>query len=118
MEGFWYLGSPYSKYPDGTAMAHKIVCEEAARLILAGVSIYSPIACSHPIALYADMPLGYEFWEALDKPFIEAAKGMIILTMESWERSHGLLYEEGEFRAAGKPIVFMESGTVPVEVLS
>ena len=45
---FWYLASPYSKYPEGTQAAFEMACWQAGLLIRAGVPVFSPIAHSHP----------------------------------------------------------------------
>jgi hypothetical protein len=38
--------------------------------------------------------------------------------MESWETSYGLNEEKKFFEQTGRPIVYMEPGMVPQEVLS
>jgi hypothetical protein len=117
---YWYLGSPYSKYPYGTEEAFMVVCIEAGRLIRAKVPVYSPIAHTHPIAVHAKMDeLDHTIWMPADLPMMHAArKGLIILKMESWETSYGLNEEKKFFEQTGRPIVYMEPGMVPQEVLS
>ena len=111
---YWYLGSPYSKYPAGVAAAFKAVCIEAGRLIRVGVPVYSPITHTHPIATYSEMDVyDHSIWLPADRPMMEAAHGLIILRMVSWEVSIGLQHEIDFFEQAGKPVVFMDPGTVP-----
>lgn len=118
MSGFHYLGSPYSQFPGGLDAANTAVCIEAALLIRAGVSVYSPIAHMHAIALAGDIdPRDHELWMAVDRPLMGAAVGLIVLKIGGWLQSRGLVHEIDVFRAAGKPIVFMEPGTVPLELL-
>lgn len=112
---FWYLGSPYSKYPSGRANAYVEACRNAAILIRAGVPVFSPIAHSHPIAEYGPVdPLDHDIWLPADAPMMAAAYGLIVLKMESWQFSYGLRLEIETFRGVGKPIVYMEPGVVPV----
>lgn len=112
--GFWYLGSPYSKYPLGLNAAHKAVCENAALLLRAGVHVFSPIAHSHPIAVHGNIdPYDHDIWLSADRPIMEAAKGIIVLRLPSWKRSYGLYKEVEWFTDAGKRVVYMNPGRVP-----
>jgi hypothetical protein len=117
MSGYWYLGSPYSRYPRGIYKAHRDVCKEAGRLTQAGVAVYSPIANSHPIAMIAGLdPLDHDLWMTADQPLMDTAKGLIVLKMEGWDQSHGLAYEIEIFTAMGLPVIYMEPGTIPEEL--
>jgi len=114
MVSYWYLGSPYSKYPAGLNAAWEDVCRETARLIRAGVPVYSPIAHTHPVAMYGHMdPLDHSIWLPADKPMMDAACGLIVLKMEGWEASYGLKHEIEVFEAADKPIIYMEPDRIP-----
>lgn len=115
---FWYLASPYSKYPHGIEEAYRMVCREHARLIMAGVPVFCPIAHTHGPAIHGNIdPLAHEIWIPADKPFMDAACGLIMLTAESWEQSYGMRVERDAFLAAGKPVVWMTPGEVPLELL-
>lgn len=46
-----YLGSPYSLYPAGLDQACIDACKIAARLLTKGITVYSPIAHCHEIAI-------------------------------------------------------------------
>lgn len=112
---YWYLGSPYSKYEKGLDQAHIDVCKEAARYILAGIPVYSPIALSHPVAVHGDIdPLDHSIWIPADRPMMDAALGLVVLKMDGWEDSFGLKYEVRVFSDAGKPIIYAEVGE-PIE---
>ncbi len=47
---YWYLATPYSKYPGGPEPACHEACKAAAWLIRHDVRCYCPIAHTHPIA--------------------------------------------------------------------
>jgi hypothetical protein len=118
MSGFWYLATPYSKYPGGIEAAFHLAAENTAHLIRAGVPIYSPIAHTHPIAIHGGIdPLNHSIWLPADAPLMEAASGLIVLTAETWEASYGISVEIAAFKAAGKPIFFMVPGIVPPELV-
>lgn len=109
IDPYWYLASPYSKYPGGTEAAFQEVCKAAAQLIAAGVPVYSPIAHTHPIALHGDMdPLDHEIWLPADMPLMKAAGGLLVLMMDTWQDSYGVSVEIGIFEGAGKPVHYME----------
>src|SRR5262245_23039352 len=115
---FHYLATAYSKYSGGIEAAHKVACEQAALLVKAGVPVYSPIAHTHPIAIYGDLdPLDHSIWLEADRTFMEAAKALIVCKMPGWEDSYGIAVEVDYFRHAGKPVYYMEPGEVPEEVL-
>jgi hypothetical protein len=111
---FWYLATPYSKYPQGTHLAFEDACREAALLIRAGIRVYSPIAHTHPVAMFGDIdPLDHTIWLAADEPFMRAAGGLIVCKLEGWDSSYGIAVEIQHFLDAGKPIVYMTPGSVP-----
>ncbi len=77
--GFWYLASPYMRYPRGKDAAFEDVAEQAALLLQAGVYVVSAITHGHPI-YRADPSLGgaWETWAELDRHMIDASCGMIV----------------------------------------
>lgn len=110
---FWYLGSPYAKYPGGIEAANEVACQAAGLLMGAGIPVFCPIAHSHSVSQFVDLPRTHEFWLAVDQTFIDAAYGMIALHAESWEDSMGMSYEIREFVKARKPLVPMMPGKLP-----
>jgi hypothetical protein len=115
---FWYLASPYSRYVGGLETAFQEIARNAALLIRAGVRLYCPIAHTHPIAMQGGIdPLDHGIWLPADRPFMFAACGLIVCMMEGWELSYGISVEMDEFARAGKPLVYMRPGQVPVEFI-
>lgn len=114
-EGYWYLATPYSKYPRGLEEAFQEACRQSAVLIKAGIRAYSPIAHTHPIAVAGGMdPLDHGIWLPADRPFMDGAQGLIVCKMDGWSASYGIGEEVKVFVAAGKPVIYMEPGQVPV----
>ena len=108
-ESFWYLATPYSKYPTGIEEAFRVACRATGKLILAGVPVYSPIAHTHPIAIYGGIdPFDYGIWIPADAPMMRAAHGLIVLKLPTWEISYGISEEIKEFSEAGKPIEYLD----------
>ena len=112
---FWYLATPYSKFPHGIEAAFHLACQQTALLMRAKVPVFCPIAHTHPVAMHGDIdPLAsYDFWLPADRPFMQTAVGIIVCKLESWETSTGIAHEIEEFKKAGKPIVYMEPGVIP-----
>lgn len=106
---FWYVATPYSQYPGGIDNAYSDACRVSGVLIQAGLKIYCPIAHTHPIAIYSGIdPLAHEIWLPVDKPLMDAAGGILVVKMPSWERSRGIGFEIREFELAGKPVYGLE----------
>lgn len=112
--GYWYLASPYSLYPTGQEQAHADICCIAGRLLKNEISIFSPIAHSHPIADYADIEMGHEFWMNANRHLIEGAVGLVVVKLESWDESRGIESEIGIFRQAKKPILYLDPATLDI----
>ena len=119
IKGDWYLGTPYSKYPGGIEEAFICACRQAAFLVRAGIPVYSPIAHTHPIAVYGGIdPLDHRIWLPADRPKMDQSRGLIICKMPTWGQSDGIQHEKATFRAAGKPVIYMTPGEVPAKLRS
>lgn len=107
MSSFWYMASPYSKYPMGMDAAFHDACRCAGHFIARGISVYSPIAHTHPIAgVYGINPAAHDIWLPIDEAMMDAAVGLIVAKLPGWAQSSGVWFERERFEAAGKPIVF------------
>jgi hypothetical protein len=114
---FYYLASPYSKFKPSPEAAFEEVCRQCAMLIKSGVPVFSPISHTHPLSKFGDIdPLDCDTWLAVDRPMMDAAKGLIVCMMEGWQDSYGVEEEIKSFKDAGKPILYMTPGVVPVEL--
>lgn len=112
---FWYLATPYTKYRKGIEAAFQDAAKQAAILLRAGVPVFSPIAHTHPLAIYGGIDAkDHTVWLPFDRPMMDAAKGIIVCKLEGWDESYGVAYERDVFSCAGKPLIFMEPGKVPV----
>jgi hypothetical protein len=106
--GYWYMATPYSKYIAGMERAFEHAAATAARFIAEGVSVFSPIAHSHHIAEFEGLdPLDHGTWMRIDKPLMEGAIGLLVVTMDGWEGSKGVGDEIEYFTCADKPIYYV-----------
>lgn len=116
--GFWYVGSPYTNFGPGIDEAAFQVAVICAKLVRAGLCVFSPIVHSHTIADCGEIdPLDHEFWLTVDKPFVDAAYGMIIADMPGWNSSKGVAKEARWFGDAGKSVFLFKPETMAVEKL-
>lgn len=104
-----YLASPYS-HPSPCVRINRwnAVCRAAGELMNAGTIVFSPIAHSHPISVQCDLPLGWDFWSAFDRAYIEWCDALMVLQLPGWKESVGVRAEIEIARDVGKPVEFME----------
>jgi hypothetical protein len=107
--GYFYLATPYSRYPHGLEAAFRGASRAAAKFVAAGVPVFSPIAHSHPIAKEGMLDLlDLSMWLEADAPFMAAAIGLIVVKMDGWEDSKGIAHEIEVFEKADKPVLFWD----------
>jgi len=113
--GYWYLATPYSRFPDGTEAAYHEACRIARVLIDHGIGVFSPIAHSHGISLTGPAnSLDHGYWLRADKPLMDAAAGLLVARLPTWRESFGVTYERGAFLVASKPILYVDPYTFEV----
>lgn len=109
-----YLATPYSKYMGGDLERAFIdAAKLAARLMLSGVKVYSPIAHTHPLAIYGQVdPLDHSIWLPFDEAMMAAADVLIVAHMHGWEESFGVAHEIKFFEDRGKRIFDLDPSTM------
>lgn len=113
-ETYWYLATPYSKYPGGIEAAFRLAVETRGLLLRNGVPTFSPIIHSHPVAVACGIdPFDHSIWLPSEAPILRAASGLIMVMGVSWEVSYGMAKEREIFEADGRPIEWMTPGVVP-----
>lgn len=116
---YFYLASPYTHFPGGREAAFREVCSETARLIERGVTVFSPIVHSHPLCAHGALEkMSHTAWMLFDEHFMRQARGLIVLKMAGWRTSKGVQMELDYFiKKTSKPIVFMDPGETPFELM-
>jgi len=100
-----YLASPYShRNPNIREQRFKEVCKIAAELINEGNAVFCPIAHSHPIAIYGSLPIGSDYWEKLNRLWIDWCDEMVIANLPYWPQSRGIEKEKRYAKSIGKKI--------------
>ena len=110
-----YLATPYSKYPQGIGNAFREAAKLAARLMIGGVRVYSPIVHTHPMAIYGKVsPLSHEIWLPFDEAMMDKADALLVARLETWELSKGIAHEIDFFKREKKPIYYLNAETLEV----
>lgn len=109
---YWYLAGPYSKLDHH--QANRLHCEAAALLMESGITVLSPIAMGHAITHHGGLgDRDSDWWLAHCKPFVDAAAGCIVLTIDGWQESDGTWTEGRWFMDQNKPVIPMIPGEMP-----
>jgi nucleoside 2-deoxyribosyltransferase len=113
--GLVYLATPYSKYPQGIQVAFREAARLAARLMSSGIAVFSPVAHSHPMAIYGQVaPLNHNIWLPFDEKIMAKCDALLVAKMDTWETSFGVAHEIGVFHKAHKPVFYLEPETMAV----
>lgn len=113
--GYIYLATPYSRYPGGIHAAAMNASILTARLIEIGIPVFSPIAHSHPVAIYGGIdPFSHDFWLPVCEPMMAASAGILVAKMQSWDQSIGIAHEIAWFERAGKPVHFLDESDLRI----
>lgn len=109
----WYLGSPYSS-PDSVyrELRFQQASKAAGDLMADGLFLFCPIAMSHPMAEYGSIPHMGEVWYNFDNVILDRCDGILVLMLEGWDKSKGLLAEIDRMKEQGKTVVYVEPNTL------
>lgn len=107
-----YLASPYT-HSDVHVREWRFreVCRAAAGLLRAGITVFSPIAHSHPIARFG-MPTSWEFWSRVDREYLSRCDVLAVLTLPGWRESVGVQAEIQLARELGLPLIYVAPSTL------
>ena len=106
--GFWYLATPYSKYPGGVDEAYLAALRVFEQLRQNKVLIYSPIAHTHGLAVRYNLDGNFKFWQKHNDIMIMASSGIIVAMLPSWKESRGIENEVEFAQRIGKPVIYYE----------
>lgn len=119
MKQYWFIASPYSKYPGGLDAAFRLAVRARGLLLQCGVPCFTPIVHSHPVAFECGLdPRDLNIWLPAEEPLRKNAYGLIVLCGESWEDSEGTKLEIQEFKDLNKPVRYMQPNKITLELLT
>ena len=90
-----YLSSPYTHDDPLVREARFIAVAKYAAYLIAecDMTIFSPIAHSHPICLFGQLDGEWERWETFDRRILDVVCGLIVLCLPGWDTSRGIARE-------------------------
>lgn len=104
-----YLATPYTKFEDGLDAAFIAACQLGARLLKAGLFVYSPIVHLHPMAREGRLdPLDLDLFYPHNTVMMERCDALLIAHLPGWEQSAGIAMEIDFFAGHDKPIFDVE----------
>lgn len=110
-----YLATPYTKFKPDINAAFVEAARIAALLLTTGVRVYSPIAHTHPLAIYGNLdPLDHAIWLPFDEAMMDAADCLIVARMQGWDESFGVKHEIEFFQRQSKPVIHIDPVTLKI----
>lgn len=111
-----YLATPYTRFKPDIAAAFAQACKISARLIRAGLNVYSPIVHQHMVAAFGNLdPLDHSLWLPLDEVMMARTDVLIVAHMKGWDESKGIAHEIAFFERAKKPIYDLDPITLAMK---
>lgn len=108
-----YLATPFTLYRHGHERAARDAAILAARLLSAGLLVYSPIAYCFSLArAYKLNPLDLNLWLPIEERMCAACDVLIVAHLNGWDESAGIAREVGRFERARKPIYDLAPDTL------
>jgi len=101
-----YLSSPYSHpLPSVREERFHAACRATAALLSQGKRVFSPIVHSHPLDALLQ-GFGHQFWMDLDEQYLKLCKEVLVLTIDGWAESRGVMQEMQWAQELGMPICY------------
>lgn len=108
-----YLATPYTNYAGGHDAAFRDACRLAARLVPAGIFVYSPIAHSHVVAHFGALDkTDMGIWGLHNAAMVKRFDVLAVGQLPGWDTSAGIADEVAAFVKAGKPIYDLDPLTL------
>jgi len=103
-----YLACPYSHPHRSVRLIRFEAANRAAAALMAqGKHVFSPISHTHPIAEIGGLPLGWDFWEGYDRAVLAVCAEVIVLMLDGWKESKGVITEIAIARELGLPVTYL-----------
>jgi hypothetical protein len=108
-DGFYYMASPYSNaIPHIEVWRYDQNVEVLSKLTKMGYIVVSPIVHSHPMAHRHEMPKDFEYWQRVDRVLMSKASGLIVLMLEDWKNSKGVMAEIEYMEEKGLSVYYLD----------
>ena len=114
-DGFYYLSQPYNGTEEQKRFRYEAGAKACMQLMEKGLSVFSPIVHNHNLLPFADnlsVERRREIFLPFDLTMLSRAKGMVVLTLEGWEESHGVGIEIDFCKQHQKSIIYLERAAI------
>lgn len=103
--GYWYLLTPYSRFPGGLEAAYAAASRAAAILHAREVTVFSPIVYGHALTSQGLISgTDYAAWQSFDEALMAGSRGGIVAQLPGWADSEGIKREREFLALLGKPV--------------
>jgi hypothetical protein len=103
-KSYIYLASPYTGKEQER---YEAVLKYTALETQKGEVIFSPIVHSHPLTRCGvEMPGTWDFWQHIDRTFIDYCEELHVLCLDGWDKSVGVKAEIEYAQSIGKHIEY------------
>ena len=116
--GLVYLATPYTHYEKGIYYAFVDAAYIGGKMLMHGVSVFSPIAAAHPMAVYSGLdPFDTKLWLNLYEKIMEVCEALVVADMPGWEESEGVTFERKWFAKRKRPAYLLNVNKMTVALL-
>ena len=105
-----YLAAPYSGTPEEISKRMEAFYLVDAELMRLGYFTVSPLL-KHATLPYADLPGSWEYWKEYSEVLLSRCSEMIIIMIDGWPTSNGVLGEMALCAKYGIPIRYYDPET-------
>ncbi|MCL2119653.1 MAG: DUF1937 family protein [Planctomycetaceae bacterium] len=100
-----YLACPYSHSDEAVRQQrYHLACRAAAKLMKAGIVVFSPLANTVPAIEFGGLELSHHGFLRLDLPMLRRCDELLVLCLDGWQESIGVQQELAEAIVFQKPI--------------
>ena len=101
-----YLAAPYSASDHKTEKRRfKKTCEVQAKLMTAGIAVFSPLANSIPAVELGGLAINHAEFMRFDNIILRRCNEVLVLALDGWQESKGVQEEINEAIALRKPVL-------------
>ena len=100
-----YLTSPFS-HPEPSVRQYRYqkACRATAKLIAAGIPVFSPLCNSVPAVELGGLEAEHSTFMAVDIPILQRSDEILVLALDGWTESKGVKQEMFEALSLRKPV--------------
>jgi hypothetical protein len=104
-----YIASPFTtEDPQLKEYRFEVVCAVCAVMMReSGLHVFSPIAHGYPIAKYG-LPTDWGYWEDACKVMISRCQRFVVVMLDGWDKSTGVLAEIEYAKKMGLNIEYID----------